>query len=66
MEREPDVPGGGHHRPLRKRARTTRAMESKQQERDRECGRRSRRAVREERRPVTDLRKGPRLRRLAS
>ncbi|KAH8656735.1 hypothetical protein BGZ61DRAFT_372066 [Ilyonectria robusta] len=36
MEREPDVPGGGHHRPLRKRARTTRAMESEQQERDRE------------------------------
>ncbi|KAH7114890.1 hypothetical protein EDB81DRAFT_821527, partial [Dactylonectria macrodidyma] len=30
MEREPDVPGGGHHRPLRKRARTTRAMESEQ------------------------------------
>jgi hypothetical protein len=36
MEREPDVPGGGHHRPLHKRARTTRAMESEQQERDRE------------------------------
>ncbi|KAH6955935.1 hypothetical protein BKA56DRAFT_602520 [Ilyonectria sp. MPI-CAGE-AT-0026] len=30
IEREPDVPGGGHHRPLRKRARTTGAMESEQ------------------------------------
>ncbi|KAM5353470.1 hypothetical protein ACJ41O_000120 [Fusarium nematophilum] len=36
MEREPDVPGGGRRRPVRKRARTTRAMESEKQERDRE------------------------------
>ena len=36
MGREPDVPGGGHHRPLRKRARTTRAMQSEQQECDME------------------------------
>jgi hypothetical protein len=36
MGRESDVPGGGHHRPLRKRARTTRAMQSEQQEHDME------------------------------
>jgi hypothetical protein len=31
MEGEQDVPGGGCHRPLRKRTRTTRALESEQQ-----------------------------------
>jgi hypothetical protein len=36
MEGEPDVPGGGYHRPLRKRTRTTRAMESEQQKGDME------------------------------
>lgn len=30
MGHEPDVPGGGYHRPLRKRTRTTRALESEQ------------------------------------
>jgi len=36
MEGEPDVPGGGYHRPLRKRTRTTRALESEQQNGDME------------------------------
>lgn len=36
MGREPEAPGGAYHRPLRKRARTTKAMEADQQNRDRE------------------------------
>ncbi|KAL6411718.1 hypothetical protein AUP68_04092 [Ilyonectria robusta] len=36
MEDEPDVPGGGYHRPLRKRTRTARALESEQQNGDME------------------------------
>jgi hypothetical protein len=36
MEAEPDAPGGGYHRPLRKRTRTTRALESEQQKGDME------------------------------
>lgn len=36
MGREPEAPGGAYHRPLRKRARTTKAMEADQQNRDSE------------------------------
>ncbi|KAH7304401.1 hypothetical protein B0I35DRAFT_414457 [Stachybotrys elegans] len=36
MEGEPDVPGGGYHRPQRKRTRTARALESDQKKGDME------------------------------
>ncbi|KAL7904019.1 hypothetical protein GGI35DRAFT_472719 [Trichoderma velutinum] len=36
MGREPEAPSGAYHRPLRKRARTTKAIEADQQNRDRE------------------------------
>lgn len=36
MGREPEAPGGAYHRPLRKRARTTKAMEADQHNRDRQ------------------------------
>ncbi|KAL6406081.1 hypothetical protein AUP68_10643 [Ilyonectria robusta] len=36
MEGEPDAPGGGYYRPLWKRTRTVRALESEQQKGDME------------------------------